>query len=275
MSIVIMPSAIVHKPCVDTMQCQEDIRNFMKLPLKIIISLILLGACIAPLAAAIDAGEIIAKADRIRFPGDGYEVAVRITTTAPDKQADVRTYKILSKGNEKTLVYTTAPANERGQIMLMSGNDLWVFMPSVSQPIRLPLAQRLAGPVANGDLARANFTGDYDATLLAEEGLDGSTYYVLELTANRRGVTYDKVKYWVEKETYWPRKAEFYALSGRLLKRCEYTNFQQLGDAVRPTRLIMDDALQEGQQSILDYGNLNLRKLPDKFFSKNYLKKLK
>jgi outer membrane lipoprotein-sorting protein len=247
----------------------------MKLPLKYLAPLLLLCMITPPAAAAIDASKIVANADRIRFPDTGFEVAVRITTTAPDKQADIRDYKILSKGNDKTLVYTMTPASERGQIMLMSGRDLWVFMPNVSQPIRLPLAQRLTGPVANGDLARANFSGDYDAKVVAEENLDGKMHYVLELTANRRGVTYDKVRYWVEKETYWPHKAEFYALSGRLLKRCEYANFQHLGDTVRPTRLIMHDALNEGQQSILDYGNLQLRDLPDRFFSRNYLNKLK
>jgi hypothetical protein len=31
----------------------------------------------------------------------------------------------------------TEPASERGQIILMKGRDLWVFMPDVSQPIRL------------------------------------------------------------------------------------------------------------------------------------------
>ncbi len=68
---------------------------------------------------------------------------------------------MLSKGNENTIVQVTEPASERGQIMLMKGRDLWVFMPNISQPVRLSLAQRLTGQVANGDLARANFVGDY------------------------------------------------------------------------------------------------------------------
>ena len=33
---------------------------------------------------------------------------------------------------------TIEPASERGQIMLMKGHDLWIFLPSVSQPVRLP-----------------------------------------------------------------------------------------------------------------------------------------
>ena len=50
---------------------------------------------------------------------------------------DPRKYRVLSKGNENTVVMTTEPASERGQIMLMKGHDLWIFLPSVSQPVRL------------------------------------------------------------------------------------------------------------------------------------------
>ena len=43
--------------------------------------------------------------------------------------ADTRKYRVLSKGNENTVVMTTEPASERGQIMLMKGHDLWIFLP--------------------------------------------------------------------------------------------------------------------------------------------------
>jgi hypothetical protein len=43
---------------------------------------------------------------------------------------------------------------------------------------------------------------------------------------------------------------------------------------IRPTRLVMDDALHAGEQSILEYEAMELRELPDKMFTKEYLKKL-
>ena len=43
---------------------------------------------------------------------------------------------------------------------------------------------------------------------------------------------------------------------------------------LRPTRLVMDDALKSGEQSVLEYGSMKLRDLPDKIFTKDYLKKL-
>ncbi|HKX54408.1 MAG TPA: outer membrane lipoprotein-sorting protein, partial [Nitrosospira sp.] len=86
------------------------------------------------------AQSILQKADQIRFPRESFQVDVSINTTAPDQPEEARDYRVLSKGNENSVVMTTAPASERGQILLMKGRDLWIFMPEVSQPIRLSLS---------------------------------------------------------------------------------------------------------------------------------------
>jgi hypothetical protein len=36
----------------------------------------------------------------------------------------------------------------------------------------------------------------------------------------------------------------------------------------------MDDALRKGEQSVLDYSGMTPRDLPDKIFTKDYLKRL-
>ena len=43
---------------------------------------------------------------------------------------------------------------------------------------------------------------------------------------------------------------------------------------MRPTRLVMQDALHANEESVLEYTNMKLRELPDKMFTKEYLKKL-
>lgn len=220
------------------------------------------------------AQEILRTADQIRFPNEGFQVDISILSKRADQSVEERKYQVLSKGNDKTVVIVTEPAAERGQTMLMSGRDLWVFLPNVSQPVRLSLAQRLTGQVANGDLARANFAGDYNPRLLRTETIDGESYHVLELKAIDRGVTYQRVLYWVKQKNAYPHKAEFYSLSNRLLKTCRYENFQAMAGRTRPTRLVMDDSIRAGEQSILEYNAMKLRELPDKLFTKEYLKKL-
>ncbi|MCL2345347.1 MAG: outer membrane lipoprotein-sorting protein [Desulfobulbus sp.] len=220
------------------------------------------------------ARSIVEKADQVRFPSEGFQVDVSIVTSKADEESESRKFRVLSKGNENTVVMVTEPASERGQIILMRGRDLWVFMPEVSQPVRISLSQRLTGQVANGDLARANFAGDYNPRIVRNETIGGEDYAVLELIAVDRSVTYQKVMYWVNTKNFWPLKAEFYSLSNRLLKKASYEEFKKMAGKVRPTRMVMEDALRGGEKSVLDYDGMKLRDLPDHVFTKEYLKKL-
>jgi len=220
------------------------------------------------------AREIVEKADLVRFPGEGFQVDVAINSTNAGQAVESRQYRVLSKGNENTIVMVTEPASDRGQIILLKGRDLWIFLPNVSQPVRLSLAQRLTGQVANGDLARANFAGDYTPKLVRTEKIDGEDHFVLELTAIDRTVAYHRVMYWVKQKNYFPHKAEFYSLSDRLLKSCRYENYQQMLGKLRPTRLVMQDALRKGEESVLEYSGMVLKDLPDKIFTRDYLKRL-
>jgi outer membrane lipoprotein-sorting protein len=226
------------------------------------------------LAQGPSAQEILRRADEARFPQEGFEVVVRIESLEEGRATDGRTLKVLSKGSDNTIVLTVEPASERGQIMLMKGRDLWMFLPRVSQPVRLSLAQRLTGQVANGDIARANFAGDYTPSLAGTERIGNDNLYVLELAAVDRKVAYQRVRYWVGQSDYRPYKAEFYSVSNRLLKTCRYLDFRRLGGKVRPARLVMTDALTQGTESTLLYSDLKLRELPDQIFTKEYLRRL-
>ena len=238
------------------------------------VAMLLAWPAVGALAAEIDANRLLEQADAVRFPRESFETEITVSNFSGTKPGDEFKFQVMSRGNENTIVLTTSPASDRGQAMLMRGRDLWVFMPSVSQPVRLSLSQRLTGQVANGDLARANFASDYHPKLLRTETIDNETYNVLELIAVDRSVTYQKVVYWVRQKDNWPFKAEFYSLSNRLLKVCKYENFQTMEGRPRPTRLVMEDALKAGNVSVLEYNSMKLRDLPDKIFTKDYLKKL-
>jgi outer membrane lipoprotein-sorting protein len=236
---------------------------------------LIFSECAAASAADDDVAKtIVEKADRIRFPQSGYQVNVRITTTGAGREPEVRDYEIFSKGNDRTIIRTLTPAADKGQALLMRDRDLWFYSPSISQPIRLSVAQKLTGQVANGDLARANFSGDYTPILVRTDTLDGELYNFLELKAVDRSVTYDKILYWVSKNNDRPYKAEFYTLSGRLLKICRYQNYKETAGAMRPMRLIMEDALIDGSKSLLEYSDLRMKDFPDKIFAKDYMKRL-
>ena len=241
---------------------------------------IILFACILlclPVICMADpsAEEILEKADEVRSPQLDYKVFVNITSIKPGRDPRMTKYEVLIKGRDKTLIKTLYPHVDRGTSTLMINYDLWVFLQTISKPLRISLQQRLIGEVSNGDIARANFSGDYNPKILRIENIDEKEYYVLELFAKNERVTYHRVILWVQKDNFHPFKAEFYAVSGRILKTCSYENYRRVLGKLRPTRLVLDDPLVKGQKSILEYQDMTSTDLPEKYFTKNYLKKLK
>lgn len=236
--------------------------------------LLLLSPAFA-VAAPLSAQKIVALADEVRNPQIDYSVEASIVHYKPNKTGvqseDKKTkYKVMIKGKDKAVIETIEPAVERGRSLLLNDNNMWVIMPGVSKPVRVSMQQKLMGEVSNGDLARANFAEDYKAKVIKRT----KATIQLELTAKTQDVTYARVIYWVSAKKYHPIKAEFYAVSGRLLKKCYYGQYKMFGGRLRPTELVMENPLIKGQKSVIAYNRLVVSPLPDKYFNKEYLKKI-
>lgn len=218
--------------------------------------------------------EIVTKIDVVRNVDVDHTMIATITSFKPNRPERKAQYEVMIKGRENAIVKTLEPQTERGRTLLMRGSDFWAFFPEVAKPIRISLQEKLTGDVSNGDIARTNFSVDYAATLLRHETIDAKEYYVLELNSKNDTSTYGKVILWAQTGNFWPLKAEFYALSGRFLKSCSYENYKIIADRERPSRLVLRDAVMQGQYSTLEYGGLTVQEIPEKYFSKEYLKKI-
>jgi hypothetical protein len=78
----------------------------------------------------------------------------------------------------------------------------------------------------------------------------------------------------VEKANFRPYKAEFYSVSGRLLKVGYYEDYKQVLGCARPMRLVLEDAIQKNKRSVLEYTDMKYEDFPEKMFTHHYLKKL-
>jgi outer membrane lipoprotein-sorting protein len=198
-----------------------------------------------------------------------------ITSQEARKAPTVDGFEVFVKTGGRVFVKFVAPPRSVGRSLLALGRDLWIYLPDAGKPVRIPLSQRLVGQVANGDIARADYAGDYDAVLTGEETVEGVACHVLDLKAKSKDVTYAAIKYWVSRQGRRPVKAEFYAGTGTLLKTGVFDNFKDVGGG-RPvaTRLTLVDAIRKDRRSVLDYLELSIRDLPDKYFDKNYMRTL-
>ncbi len=182
-----------------------------------------------------------------------------------DKADEEKLYEVSQKGTEKTYVEFMSP-REKGQHLLMLGDDMWVYLPDTSRPIRITPLERLSGDASNGDVARTNYAADYTPVYLRDEKVGTEECHVLDLTAKRKGATYQRILFWVRIEDARPVKAEFYLTSGKHIKSATFDDFMNVGGRNQLRRMTLYDEIRHNSHSVLDYSNIAPRELPDKLF---------
>jgi outer membrane lipoprotein-sorting protein len=211
--------------------------------------------------------KMLEMADQYRVGWDSFALVTRITNFRGDKLEEEAQYEVYLQ-KTKSFVKFLNP-RDKGRSLLMLEDDMWIYMPSTSRPIRITPMQRLTGNVSNGDVARTNYAGDYEASLLREEQVDGKACYVLELKAKRRGATYPKIQYWIAKSDFAPRKAEFFLTSGKNHKTAYYDAFSDFQGKRLLTRMTIYDKIRKDDRSVMEFLRYTPREIPEKYFNKN------
>jgi outer membrane lipoprotein-sorting protein len=232
--------------------------------------------CVLPIPVlAQTAQEIVERSDGARNLTEAFTMAMRITNFENEQQKDQADFEVMISGRDRGLVKFVG-GRDKGNYLLMVGDDMWIYIPGTHKPIRITPIQRLMGEASNGDVARTNYSQDYDAALLGGETLDGVACWKLQLKARSKGATYHRIEYWVEKATYLPRRADLYLVSGKFYKTALFEKFEKLSFADRfITRMVLIDRLRPGRKTVMEYSNVRPEQIPDKYFNKNYLPSLR
>ncbi len=219
--------------------------------------------------AAPDAQGIVQHADRARgggLPGIVWEI--QLNSREGDRVAEPQRLEVHAV-NDASVAEVLEPARSKGSKLLQVERNMWLTRPGLSKPIPSSPRQRMSGQASNGDIAATNYALDYEAKLTGEENLDGEQCYVLDLTARHKRTTYDHIRYWVSVPREVAVKAEFYSLSGKLLKtaRFEYGNTIQYEGRRIPfvSKMTIKDALMDAETTMA-FGAVKVEKIsPSEF----------
>jgi outer membrane lipoprotein-sorting protein len=225
-------------------------------------------ALLALTARAEDATTILARSDIYRNPISSFSIDVELTVF--EKAASTTSkFRVYGKGSDRSVVEFIAPAADKGKYLLMLRDAMWIYLPSASRPIRISPLQRLMGQASNGDVARTSFIVDYVATTASQDG----EAWIVELEAKDPALSYKRVRLWIDRATYEPRRADFYVASGKLLKRAYYREFGTMTGRRAITEVEIEDLLRTGNRTVMRYSNLVPRENPDNLFTRDALGK--
>ena len=223
-------------------------------------------------APALSPEEIVARSDRVRNPFESYSVRVEALGFRPGREPFSAAFEVWVRGLDRSLVRFLEPARDLGKLLLMRQDDLWIYLPTIRNPVRIAPHQRLLGQISYGDVARTNFSLDYVPRRLENVDFEGRAAYLAELEARDLKKAYPRVLLWVAGEDFSPLRAEFYSLSGKRIKTALYRGSRQNGPG--NASLEIADGLRAGEYSVLRYGPLQPREFPEAAFSKGFLRTL-
>jgi len=213
-----------------------------------------------------DGEALLKRSDTFRNGWPAYVVRVRITDFESGRPDEEHLYEVSQKGTDKTYVDFMS-SREKGEHLLMLGDDMWVYLPDTSRPVRITPLERLTGDASNGDVARTNYAADYSPVYLRTEKVGTVECYVLDLTAKRKGATYHRILYWLRVQDARPVRAEFYLTSGKHIKSATFDEYAPSSGKELLRKLTLYDEIRHNSRSVLEYSGAAPRSLPDKLFN--------
>ena len=234
--------------------------------------LVLLCALLAGAAFAIDGTQLLQKVDRNLEP-EAYEMYRKLINIEPDGSRKEFVLYSVKKGKDKLLALFLDPPSERDRATLRLDENMWLYIPNVGKPVRIASLQSVIGGIFNNaDILRLDYASEYDVDKMTED----KDSYVLSLKAKTSNVAYDRLKMSVDKKTVLPTTIECYAASGMLIKTLTYKDVKDFGKGIkRPATLETDSPLHKGYKSVMLYGSIKARSVPDEVFTLEYMPRVK
>lgn len=180
--------------------------------------------------------------------------------------------KVFKKGSDKALLEVLAPEDAKGQKILRVGDEVVILFPENCRIVPLSARQNVLGTSFTvADVLRVDLVKDYNAKLVGTERVQDRPAYKLELTAKDETVPFARILYWVDAENFLPLQSEFYTETGKLLRRAIYAERKELGGALRPSKITIENALEAGTKTVMTISEMEITELPDSMFTKEAL----
>lgn len=200
-----------------------------------------------------------------------------ISTTRGTRSIKTMSY---TKGEDLSFTEYLAPSREEGIKMLKINDDLWTYDPDADRSI--PISGHMLRQSVNGSdlsyedmMSDETINEDYKATVIGEDLVFDRACWVVELIALKSDIAYPLRKLWVDKERYLPLRGEYFAKSGKLLKRMEIPKVMFIDGRWFPQEMYYKDVLNKkskGTSFIIDDVKFNVD-IPKYIFTKAALKK--
>ena len=222
--------------------------------------LLLVGLMVVRAAAADDARQIVAEAQRRTDAKSQHYEGVLQVFDAKGKISDKQwTFDRLgSHGNSKVVLRFTAPAEVKGVALLIANHpdrasDQWMWTPAVERDRRIALqdrSTRFFGTDFSFEDLEERDVNQYEYLLAGEETVDETACWKIQSTPkDAKSSQYTRSIVWIRKDNYAFARFENY-VKDQVVRRLSYSNLQNIQGIWTARQLEMSD-LKRGTRTRL------------------------
>lgn len=220
-----------------------------------------------------DVTQILTNMEYLRgFRGTGFNftadvISMENGTTSEENQLDV---KIGETGS--ALIEVLTPKSQRGRRTLLSGHDIWLYLPSSSNIIRIAPLQRVFGFASIADVLNISYLSGYSVE--SSHVSEGSGHLLhLTLKSQDAQATYARIDLDYDVTNNRPVETRHYTASGRLLKTIQYKEFRTYDGHPKIEKIAIFDALRTSSVIWMKMSEYRKASYPDTMFTKYALGK--
>jgi hypothetical protein len=214
--------------------------------------------------------EILKLSDEMR----NVDEPIHFISAIEDIDGENKSYSLLDVWVHRTdsRVHFLKPANQKGDKVLKTNYMLWYFTKGGSKPLPLTPRQRLLGNVSIGDIVSIRYSEDYKIETQNESSYEGKSVYRFNLISKEgKNAAYDRIIYYIDKNSFAGLYAEFFSASGKLLKKATYEYKGDGLDKFSFKKVFMVNALKKNHVTTMVIVSSERVKLPENYFNKNFI----
>lgn len=228
-----------------------------------------------------DAKEIVKKADA-KFNGEKSSYSEMTMTIVRPKYKRSIQFKGWAETGGNALTLVTAPAKEKGQSFLKSGNNLWSWNPTIQRLIKLPPSMMSQGwmgsDFTNDDILKeSSLVKDYTHKMIGKETTGGLKCYKIELKPLENAVVvWGKINLWISEDDYFEMKSEYFDEDGYLVKTHIASDIKSFQDRKIPSTIDIIPADEPGNKTHITIDDMKFNiSFGKDFFTQQNMKRIK
>ncbi|HCL56254.1 MAG TPA: hypothetical protein DHW82_04500 [Spirochaetia bacterium] len=235
---------------------------------KIILILLLLW--IPSYFFALSGEEILKKSDEQWVPDIcSYLLTMKTIESGGDEKENQ--FKGFKKGSVKNVMTVVKPKKISGSVFLRKDDVIFSYYTTNHKLNKVAYQSLFMGSLLSyGDVLATELSFDYNVSKTEETGED----YILTLTPKQGQSGYGKVVIQIGKKDFLPKKRDYYALSGILLKSCVFNKIEFDGKNLSYMEQEFFEPLKE-RKTIVSLSSVEILKdIPEKYYNENFIQYL-